>query len=116
MVTQTTDSKDPVLETKVAEVAASLTAKDTCIGCNKIKHGDVIFSGKTTEGQAIFVHPECLGSGLNIKSVDKANVFVEAGKVISPARGIVIKKRLKAIHKAIAIANYKKQQEAGNAP
>ena len=86
----------------------------TCHLCEKaIKHADVILIGHASDDKTISVHPACLTAGKNpkVKDLDGVHVYTEKGKAISPAKLLVVKKRIKEIYKAIAIANERRKQE-----
>lgn len=87
----------------------------TCVLCTKaLKHADVVLIGHSDTNEEIAVHPNCLMPGVNdkIKDLKVVHVHVEPGKRISPAKQLVVRKTIKAIYKAIAMANAKRQQEA----
>lgn len=91
-----------------------VVASKVCSICSHdLKHCDVVLLGKNKEDQDITVHPECLTKDSPVKSLNMIHVHVTEGKTVSPAKKIVIQKRIKALYKAIAIANAKKAQETG---
>lgn len=89
----------------------------TCFLCDQaIEHAQVVMVGLDTKEVTIRVHPQCLGSDKDklIKQLFHVEVHAEPGRTISPAKQIVVKKRVKEIYKALAIANeMKRRQEAG---
>jgi hypothetical protein len=101
-----------ITETPVKSPA--ITPSNTCALCGQqFKHGAVTMLGKNNANSDITIHPECLSKGSDVKSLDLIHVHLDPGKQVSPARQLVIRKRVKALYKAVAIANAKKAQEAG---
>lgn len=70
--------------------------------------------GLSTEDKEIMVHPYCLGSEKDklIKQLIRVHVHVAPGEAVSPAKQIVVKRRVKEIFKALAVANHKQRQNA----
>ena len=94
-----------------------MTSTDTspvCCLCEKaLEHSDVVIIGTSPDDKPVSVHPRCLVPGKNekIKDLKEIHIHTEPGKRISPAKTIVVQKRIREIRKAIAIANEKRRQE-----
>lgn len=102
MTTKSTDTIPEILATPLK----------TCSLCNQtLKHGAVTMLGKNREDQDIVIHPECMTKNSNIKVLSNIHVHLDEGKKVSSAKKLVIQKRLKALYKAIAIANAKQEQK-----
>jgi|SRR5581483_6476607 len=120
MNTPETDAKTEtpaLVETSTLGAKGPENIPTVCFLCtNKIKHADVVLLGHSDTDVDIAVHPNCLLPGVNdhIKDLKLIHVHVEKGQRISPAKMIVVKKTMKAIWKAITVANARKQQEKAN--
>lgn len=87
-----------------------------CHLCEKtLKHTEVLLYGDSPENTKILVHPRCLGPHTNnkVKALNQVHIFTEPGKNVSPAKALIIKKKVKEIFKAVAIANERKRQSGG---
>ena len=107
---------DTMAPTPVAEVTPTPFVPPTvCFSCERdLKHADVVMLGLSVADASIAIHPHCLKPGKNefVKSLSQVHVHVEPGRPISPAKTIVVRKKIKEIFKAAAIANERKKQEA----
>lgn len=112
MSTPTTDAPQSETPAETPVVDLTVSAADSCSICTRaLKHCDVVLLGKNKEDQNITVHPECLTNDSPVKSLNMIHVHVAEGKTVSPAKRLVIQKRIKALYKAIAIANAKRAAE-----
>jgi hypothetical protein len=70
--------------------------------------------GTSMEDKNISVHPYCLGGERDklIKNLANVTVHVEPGRSVSPAKQIVVKRRVKEIYKALQKAAVAKRQQA----
>lgn len=99
-----------------AQTPEGVVPSTSCNLCNQpLKHGAVTMLGKTSEDKDITIHPECLTKNSDVKSLNHIHIHLEEGKQVSSAKRLVIQKKVKALYKAIAIANAKKAQESGKA-
>lgn len=95
--------------------ATDPVAVPACLLCEKpLETADVVMVGKSTEDKNITVHPQCLGGERDklIKQLIHVHVHVTPGERVSPAKQIVVKRRVKEIFKALAAASHKKRQQA----
>lgn len=110
-----TPAEAPALQESTAPDAKTpAIIPTTCFLCTKdIKHAEVVLLGHSDTDADIAVHPNCLIPGVNdkIKDLKLIHVHIEKGRAISPAKQIIVKKNIKAIYKAIAIANARRAQQ-----
>lgn len=118
-VPEATAAEAPALQESTAPDAKTpANIPTTCFLCTKaIKHAEVVLLGHSDTDADIAVHPNCLMPGVNdhIKDLRLIHVHIEKGKAISLAKQIVVKKNIKAIYKAIALANHRKQAKKASA-
>ena len=96
---------DPVLE-KPAKTPT------VCFFCeNPLEHADVAIIGTSVEDKMIVVHPRCMNPGKNDKIKNLSNIYIhlDEGRSISPAKQIIVSKRVREIMRAVRKANEARQ-------